>query len=71
MARPLPTSPCWQKLANGGLAALRTNNVATQMLIKRMERSTAPAAQKAAEIHEYYAKWERSLADEIVQFNRG
>jgi hypothetical protein len=69
MPIPLPTSPCWQRLANGGLAALRTDNVATQMLAKRMERSNAPVTQKAAEIHEYYAKWERSLADEIVQFS--
>ncbi|MES1972981.1 MAG: hypothetical protein V4472_11030 [Pseudomonadota bacterium] len=69
MALPLPTSPCWQKLANGGLATLRTDNIATQMLSKRMERSSAPVSQKAAEIHEYYAKWERSLAHEIAQFS--
>ncbi len=68
MALPSSTAACWQRLANGGLAALRTDNVATQMLAKRMERSTAPTAQKAAEIHEYYAKWERSLAHEIAQF---
>lgn len=69
MALPPITSPCWLKLANGGLQKIRSNNLGTHMLTKRMQVSKASAAEKAQEIHAYYTKWERGLADEIAQFS--
>ncbi|CAN5414469.1 hypothetical protein BH10PSE15_BH10PSE15_08100 [soil metagenome] len=68
MAVPLPSAPVWQKLAAGGLSRVRTDNLGTQMLAKRIERSAAPVSDKALEIYQYYAKWERGLAHEIAQF---
>ncbi len=68
MALPPLTAPCWLKLANGGLKNIRTDNLGTHMLAKRMQVSQASAAEKAREIHTYYTKWERGLVDEIAQF---
>lgn len=69
MALPPMTSPCWLKLANGGLKNIRTDNLGTHMLTKRMQASSASAPEKAREIYTYYSKWERGLADEIAQFS--
>lgn len=41
-----------------------------QLLVKRIERSTDPVAQKASEIQAFFAKWERMLGAEIDQLNR-
>lgn len=68
MAVPPITAPCWRQLAAGGLAKLRTNNLGTQMMAKRLQLSSASVDAKAQEIHAYYAKWERGLSDEIAQF---
>ncbi|MCE7798886.1 hypothetical protein LWE61_20360 [Sphingobium sufflavum] len=68
MALPPRTSPCWQRLATGGLERIKTENLGTRMLIKRIEMSKSGAPEKAAEIFEYYTKWERGLAHEIAQF---
>lgn len=68
MAIPPPESPCWQRLAGGGLARIRTSNLGVQMMVKRLERSPAPVPDKAREVHEFFLKWERGLADEISQF---
>lgn len=70
MAVPSPTSPCWLRLANGGLSRLRTNHLGTQMMIKRLERSSDPADRKAAEIREYFTKWGRGMPDEVAQLER-
>lgn len=66
---PVPSSnhPCWQRLATGGLSRLKTQHLGTQLLTKRIERSTDPTATKAAEIHAFFAKWERVLAAEVPQ----
>ncbi|EGD58546.1 hypothetical protein Y88_0603 [Novosphingobium nitrogenifigens DSM 19370] len=50
------------------MSRIRTSNVGTQMMIKRLQLSNASVDQKALEIHAYYAKWERGLSDEIAQF---
>jgi len=49
---------------------LKTNNLATQMLIKRMELSKMSSAEKCQEIYNYFAKWERGLAAEVAQLER-
>jgi hypothetical protein len=66
---PSPTHPCWQKLASGGLSRLKTQHLGTQLLSKRLERSTDPQSAKAAEIHAFFSKWERVLATEIQQLS--
>ena len=70
MALPSPTHPCWTRAASGGLARIQTSNLAMQLLAKRIERSTDPASQKAAEIQAFFTKWERILASEVDQLNR-
>jgi hypothetical protein len=69
MAAAVPplSNPCWARLANGGLKRLKTNHLATQFLVKRLERSTDPVPVKAAEIHAFFAKWERILTAELDQ----
>lgn len=69
MAVPAPNHPCWQRLASGGLARLNTQHLGTQLMSKRLERSPEPVATKAAEIHAFFAKWERALAPELAQIN--
>jgi hypothetical protein len=64
---PPPTSPCWQRLATGGLQRIKTSHLGTQLLAKRIERSTDPANVKAAEIHAFFVKWERILPNEVAQ----
>ncbi len=68
MSLPSPSAPCWQRLAGGGLMRIRTDNIGLQMLAKRLERSPAAPVEKAAEIHEFFAKWQGSLTHEIAQF---
>ena len=67
MAVPTPSHPCWQKLAGGSLAKIKTEHLGTQLLAKRMARSTDPLPARAAELHAYFTKWERLLANEIAQ----
>ena len=67
MAVPAPNHPCWQRLANGGLLRLKTAHLGTQLMTKRLQRSTDPVATKAAEIHAFFAKWERALPSEVQQ----
>jgi hypothetical protein len=54
-------------MASGSLARLKTQHLGTQLMCKRIERSTDPVAAKAAELHAYFAKWERALPNEIQQ----
>ena len=68
MSLPAVQSPVWQRLASGALARIRTENLALQLMAKRLERSPATPAQKAAEVHAYFTKWERVLQQEIQQF---
>jgi hypothetical protein len=67
MAIPNPNHPCWQTLANGGLAKLNSQNLGAQLLAKRLERSQAPIAERAAEVHAFFTKWERILTRELSQ----
>jgi len=67
MAVPAFNDPCWSRLAGGALSRLKTQHLGTQLMTKRLERSTEPLHSKAAEIHAYFAKWERALATEVQQ----
>ena len=67
MSLPPVNHPCWQRLATGAFSRLKTQHLGTQLLAKRLERSTDPTPQKAGEIHAYFVKWERTLAAEIQQ----
>jgi hypothetical protein len=67
MGLPPPNHPCWLRLATGALARLHTQNLAAQLLTKRLERSTDPPGVKANRIREFFIKWERALGDEIEQ----
>ena len=70
MALPSSSHPCWSRAASGGLARIQTSNLAMQLLTKRIERSTDPVAQKAAEIQAFFTKWERMLSSETDQLIR-
>jgi hypothetical protein len=67
MAIPAPQHPCWQKLASGALSKMKTQHLGTQLMTKRLERSSDPVAQKAAEIHAFFSKWEKALPAEVQQ----
>jgi hypothetical protein len=67
MELPPPNHPCWLRLANGALARLHTQNLAAQLLTKRLERSADPPGVKANQIREFFIKWEHALGDEIAQ----
>ena len=67
MTVPAPNHPCWQRLASGGITRLKTEHLGTQLMSKRIERSTAPVAVKAAELHAYFARWGRALPNEVSQ----
>ena len=67
MAVPPSNHPCWHKLAAGGLARLQTQHLGIQLMGKRMERANDPMDMRAAEIHAFFAKWERALTTEIAQ----
>jgi len=70
MDLPPSHAPCWRRLAEGGLSRIRTDNVAMQMMTKRLERSVDPASLKAGEIYCFFEKWQRSLQNEIAQLAR-
>ncbi|MEY4416777.1 MAG: hypothetical protein RIQ53_4070 [Pseudomonadota bacterium] len=67
MSLPAPNHPCWQKLATGALNRLKTQHLGTQLLSKRIERSTDPMDVKVKEIQAFFAKWERALPAEVAQ----
>lgn len=54
-------------MASGGMSRLKTTHLGTQMLAKRLERSSDPVQAKASEIHAFFAKWERVLTAELAQ----
>ncbi len=70
MDLPPHTDPCWQRLAAGGLVKLRTQHLGTQLMIKRIERSTEPLNVKVAEIQAFFAKWQKVLPQEVAQLAR-
>lgn len=67
MSLPPSNDPCWLRLANGGLARLQTQNLAAQLLTKRLSHSRDLAEVKAKQIHDFFVKWERALPREIQQ----
>jgi hypothetical protein len=67
---PPTTHSCWQQLASGALERLSTQHLGTQLMCKRMERSTDAVELKAAELHAYFTRWERILPSEVAQITR-
>lgn len=67
MPVPAPNHPCWQRLANGAIANIKTQHLGTQLMAKRVQRSTDPIPVKAAELHAFFARWERALPAEVQQ----
>jgi len=67
MTVPASSHPCWQRLANGSITRLKTQHLGTQLMTKRIERSTDPIAVKASDLHAYFSKWERALPTEVSQ----
>jgi hypothetical protein len=67
MSVPASNHPCWQRLASGAIARLKTQHLGTQLMTKRIERSADPVNVKASELHAYFAKWERALPTEVAQ----
>lgn len=67
MELPPSHSVCWRRLAEGGLMRLHTDQLAIQMMTKRLERSGYPVSRRAEEIYCFFQKWQRGLADEIAQ----
>ena len=70
MALPPSDHSCWQRLASGGIARLNTQQLVLQLMSKRLERSTDPITVKAAEVHAFFVKWERTLGSEIQQIQK-
>lgn len=67
MSIPQPGHPCWQRLASGALSRMTTQHLGTQLMIKRIERSSDPTAAKAKEIQTFFTKWARALPAEVQQ----
>jgi len=67
MPVPPVTHPCWQRLAGGAIANIKTQHLGTQLMAKRVQRSEEPLHTKAAELHAFFAKWERALPNEVQQ----
>lgn len=69
MSIPDKSHPCWQRLASGGLARLKTQHLGMQLMTQRLELSKSPLDEKAGEIHAFFCKWERSLGSELKQLS--
>lgn len=67
MAIPDPNHPCWKRLADGAVTRIKTQHLGTQLLCKRIERSSDPLATKVADMHAFFTKWERILPNEVQQ----
>lgn len=69
MAVPAPHHPVWSRLATGGLSKVKTSQLAAQLFIKRIETSKSPTPQKAKEIFDFFAKYERIMGNELQQLS--
>jgi hypothetical protein len=67
MSLPSATHPCWIRASSGGLNNVKTNNLGIQLMTKRLQRSADPIEKKAAEVRDFFMKWERILSVEIEQ----
>lgn len=63
---PAQNSACWIKLAQK-TNMLKTNHLGTQLMLKRLEKSSDAPGAKAAEIYAFFAKWQNILRQEIAQ----
>jgi hypothetical protein len=64
---PPPTHPCWTRLVKGAPSKLKTELLALQLLIKRLETAEISDGEKARELHSFVSKYHRILASEIAQ----
>jgi hypothetical protein len=69
MSLPSPTHPCWTRLATGQ-ATLQTRQLGLQLLFKRIQDPKLSPADRAREIHAFFAKYAAILAPEIAQLER-
>ena len=66
MALPPSSHPCWLKLARGGLERVPTQQLGVKLLSKRLSGSPEMSElEKAADVHRFFAKFERILGPEI------
>lgn len=49
---------------------MKTQHLGTQLMTKRLERSSGSDAEKAGEIHAFFTRWERALPNEVAQLSR-
>ena len=72
MTIPVPpiNDPCWLRLAKGGLSRMKTQHLGTQLMTKRLERSSTSDVEKAHEIYAFFTRWERALPSEVDQLPR-
>jgi hypothetical protein len=47
-----------------------TQHLGTQLMTKRLERSSASETEKANEIRAFFTRWERALPNEVAQLPR-
>lgn len=68
MSLPPPTHPCWKRLVSGGIARLKTDQLALQLLCSRLERSAdTPIDRRSSEVVAFFTRFERILGREIAQ----
>ena len=67
MSLPPNNHRCWQRLASGGLASVKTNFLGLQLMVTRLSRSPATPAAKEVEIRTFFTKYEHALGNEIEQ----
>ena len=60
---------CWLRLVSGGAAEIRTNQLALQLMIKRLQSESMTPAQKAREAYAFFVKYARILGPEISQLD--
>ena len=66
MTVPPLSAPCWARLASGKAVMFKTEHLGMQLLLKRLERSTASESIKIQEVHSFFSKWQNVLAKEIA-----
>ena len=60
---------CWLRLVTGAAAGFRTNQLALQLLFKRLQGDSMTPVQKAHEAHTFFTKYARILGPEISQLD--
>lgn len=71
MNPPIPNADhrCWLRLVSGSSAGIQTNQLALQLMFKRLQGESMTPAQKAHEAHAFFVKYARILGPEISQLD--